>query len=185
MNLYSVVPDPEPTCRSGKLQIPSGIFSIMLWLAISWVSLFIRATEKLLIRLCDKSRVSRKSRFPGTVDIWLLCATKLYVKRIHYRLYKDFYRPQRSCGKVMFLHLSVILSTGGCLPQCMLGYTPPADGYCSGRYASYWNAFLCISNVIAAPMRNLREGYVLSSVCPWKEGSPRCDHTFTYSNLFT
>ena len=24
----------------------------------------------------------------------------------------------------MFLHLSVILSTGGCLPQCMLGYTP-------------------------------------------------------------
>ena len=27
----------------------------------------------------------------------------------------NFYRPQRSCGKVMFLHLSVILSTGGCL----------------------------------------------------------------------
>ena len=32
--------------------------------------------------------------------------------------------------------------------QCMLGYTPPAqcllgyDGHCSGRYASYWNAFL-------------------------------------------
>ena len=65
-----------------------------------------------------------------------------------------FYRPQRSC------------SQRGCLPQCMLGYTttpradtplarhpppedrhpspgrPPADGYCSGRYASYWNAFL-------------------------------------------
>ena len=80
------------------------------------------------------------------------------------------------------LHLSVILFIGrGCLPQCMLGYTPwrdtpwrdtpwadtprtdthlppgqtspwadtdqadtplPADGYCSGRYASYWNAFL-------------------------------------------
>ena len=27
------------------------------------------------------------------------------------------YRPQRSYGKVMFLHLSVILSTGGHLPQ--------------------------------------------------------------------
>ena len=28
--------------------------------------------------------------------------------------------------KVMFLHLSVILFTcGGCLPHCMLGYTPP------------------------------------------------------------
>ena len=28
-------------------------------------------------------------------------------------------------AKVMFLHLSVILFTGGCLPQCMLGYHPP------------------------------------------------------------
>ena len=29
-------------------------------------------------------------------------------------------------AKVIFLHLSVILFTGGCLPQCMLGYhTPP------------------------------------------------------------
>ena len=76
----------------------------------------------------------------------------------------DNYRPQRSCGKVMFLDLTVILSTGGCVSHCMLGYTPtlgreadhldrlplgrhpnprqtpPADGYCSGRY--YWNAFL-------------------------------------------
>ena len=32
----------------------------------------------------------------------------------------------RSCDNVMFLHLSVILSTGGCLPQCMLGYKPRA-----------------------------------------------------------
>ena len=50
----------------------------------------------------------------------------------------------------------------GCLPQCMLGYTPPGrhplgetppgehplrqtllrDGHCSRWYASYWNAFL-------------------------------------------
>ena len=27
------------------------------------------------------------------------------------------YRPQRSWGKVMFLHVSVILFTGGCLVQ--------------------------------------------------------------------
>ena len=27
----------------------------------------------------------------------------------------------------MFLHMSIILSTGVCLPQCMLGYTPRAD----------------------------------------------------------
>ena len=32
------------------------------------------------------------------------------------------YRPQ-TFAKVMFLHLSVILFTGRCLPQCMLGYT--------------------------------------------------------------
>ena len=51
----------------------------------------------------------------------------------------------------MFLHLSVILFTGGCLPRHL---QPPSrhspdrhsptlqDGHCSGRYASYWNAFL-------------------------------------------
>ena len=33
-----------------------------------------------------------------------------------------YYRPHRSCGKVMFLHLSVILSTGG---VCQ---TPPTSG---------------------------------------------------------
>ena len=88
-----------------------------------------------------------------------------------------YYRPQRSWAKVMFLQASVILLTGGgCLPQCMLGHppsrhppwkqTPPeqtphpsrhpppprsrhpppeADSSIrstSGRYASYWNAFL-------------------------------------------
>ena len=36
------------------------------------------------------------------------------------------YRPQRSCGKVIFSQASVSHSVhGGCLPQCMLGYTPP------------------------------------------------------------
>ena len=28
-------------------------------------------------------------------------------------------------GKVMFLHVSVILFIGGCLSHCMLGYIPP------------------------------------------------------------
>ena len=44
-----------------------------------------------------------------------------------------FYRPQRSWAKVMFLQASVILSTGGCLPQCMLGYTPPWSRHPSSR----------------------------------------------------
>ena len=40
----------------------------------------------------------------------------------------NYYRPQRSWAKVMFLQASVILSTGGCLPQCMLGcQTPPRE----------------------------------------------------------
>ena len=88
----------------------------------------------------------------------------------------SFYRPQRSCDKVMFLHLSVILFTGRLAdppgqtrplgrpqpsrqPQAHpLGSHPWADTpvgrhppLCavpagirsrSGRYASYWNAFL-------------------------------------------
>ena len=104
------------------------------------------------------------------------------------------YRRQRSWGKVMFLHLSVILFTGGCLADAPRAHpprhtppghtpaghtphpgthpprhtpplgthplgTPPLDrhtlgrypswvdtpqghGHCSGRYASYWNAYL-------------------------------------------
>ena len=36
------------------------------------------------------------------------------------------YRPQRKCGKVIFSQACVKNSVrGGCLPQCMLGYTPP------------------------------------------------------------
>ena len=31
---------------------------------------------------------------------------------------------------------------GGCVPACTEADTPQADGYCCGRYASYWNAFL-------------------------------------------
>ena len=105
------------------------------------------------------------------------------------------YRPQRSWGKVIFSQASVSHSVhrGGCLSQCLLGYTPPLgrytpwqvhppwqvplwagtpqqvhplagipprqvypsrqvqpprppphDGHCSGRCASYWNAFLLI-----------------------------------------
>ena len=76
----------------------------------------------------------------------------------------NIYRPQRSWAKVIFSQASVCRQGGGegCLPQCMLGYTPPrtrphlgadtppreADSSIrstSGRYASYWNAFLfCI-----------------------------------------
>ena len=78
-----------------------------------------------------------------------------------------FYCPQHSCGKVMFLHVSVILSkAGGCLadtpqadnpppadtrlsrhPRPPPPQIPPSDGHCSGWYASYWNAFMSSSVV--------------------------------------
>ena len=75
-----------------------------------------------------------------------------------------YYRPIRSCGKVMFLHLSVILFTGGRgvwqTPQKQPSppvaepplqnrhpNPPPRDSHCSGQYASYWNAFLLKGNV--------------------------------------
>ena len=38
-----------------------------------------------------------------------------------------YYRPQRSCGKVMFLHPSVILSTGGVWQTPPRQTPPPAD----------------------------------------------------------
>ena len=37
------------------------------------------------------------------------------------------YRPQHSYGKVMFLHMSVILSTGGCVSEHALGQAPPGQ----------------------------------------------------------
>ena len=67
---------------------------------------------------------------------------------------------KRSCGKVMFLHLSVIMFTGGGgvhprWEDFPLGRQPPGrrpqgdthpprDGHCSVRYASYWHAqYIC------------------------------------------
>ena len=45
------------------------------------------------------------------------------------RVTSNFYRPQRSCGKAIFSPASVSHSVqGGCLPQCMLGYTTSLAG---------------------------------------------------------
>ena len=99
----------------------------------------------------------------------------------------------------MFLHRSVILSLGGCIPACTgadtplgrhfphadtplgrcplgrhplgrppgqtpphLENTPPADSYCSGRYIFYWNAFFLI---IIARKRSLGQGNIFTCVC--------------------
>ena len=63
-------------------------------------------------------------------------------------------------AKVMFLHLSVSHSVlrgwggisthprtkGRHFPRTK-GRHPPGDGYCCGRYASYWNAFLLLLSI--------------------------------------
>ena len=140
-------------------------------------------------------------------DMWYRSPVcwKILKYQSHFLVYcpsENLITVRNEVAKVMFLHLSVILFTGGLL-QCMLGYHPPgtdtpleetppwttppldqvppdqtppdqapprpgtppgpgaspgpdtphqtspqkqthppADGYCCGRYASYWNAYL-------------------------------------------
>ena len=46
------------------------------------------------------------------------CSRLVYITRFSRSFCRvDFYRPQRTCGKVMFLHLCVILFTGGSLSR--------------------------------------------------------------------
>ena len=89
---------------------------------------------------------------------------------------------KRSCGKVMFSHLSVnhsvhreaCLAGGACVAEggaCMAGgmcgrghvwqggvhgggrdMHGNRDGHCSGRYASYWNALLFFISVLATAL---------------------------------
>ena len=67
---------------------------------------------------------------PAVVSIVSLLASKVVFPG-NSLLYKHNYRPQLSCGKIMFLHLSVILSTGGGVyaqggvSQHSLGQAPP------------------------------------------------------------
>ena len=92
------------------------------------------------------------------------CLSKRSSLLINSQVY--FYRPQRSCGKVMFSQASVILFMGG-VWQTPPGQTPipgqtpppgrqpPADDYCSGRYASYWNAFLYCLCRLSVPITKI------------------------------
>ena len=69
-------------------------------------------------------------------------------------IYCDYYRPQTKFAKIMFLNLPVIhsvhggLDAGGESTSKGVGHTPPIGNYgirsTSGRYVSYWNAFLLI-----------------------------------------
>ena len=61
---------------------------------------------------------------------WLIIKYKTVTIRFHFftwvlRIAESLPPANEVWGKVIFLHLSVILFTGGGLPQCMLGYHPP------------------------------------------------------------
>ena len=67
------------------------------------------------------------------------------IKQTHvYRMVKiPYYRPQRSWGKVMFLHVSVILFTGGCLVRGVPGLGGSAWGVSGPRgVAGSWGCLV-------------------------------------------
>ena len=87
----------------------------------------------------------------------------------------NFYRPQRSWGKVMFLQVCVILFTGG---EYLTRYTPrpgtspgpgtpPRRRACweirsmRGRYASYWNAILFVTEFAELSEKHLGKSTLL------------------------
>ena len=94
-----------------------------------------------------------KTVFYGVFQIVSHCISRCVPPFISSSISLFYYRPQQSCEGYVFT--GVCLSTGWGLPQCILGYTKlgrhspwtetpptPEDGYCCGRYSSYWNAFL-------------------------------------------
>ena len=72
---------------------------------------------------------------------------------------------KRSLRRLCFCTcLSVILFTGGGLPQCILGYTPRSSACweirtTSGRYASYWNAVL-LDSTFSGSILFVCRGYI-------------------------
>ena len=98
-----------------------------------------------------------------------------------YTTRSENYRQQRSCSKVIFSQASVILSMGKSAKHLSPGrhppeahipwkhprkYTPPPppeahpppNGHCSGRYASYWNAF--VFDLSFVDITTYKEGYI-------------------------
>ena len=101
------------------------------------------------------------------------------------------YRPQRSCGKVMFLHLSVILFTGGVSApvhagihtplgrhppgrqppaQCVLGYTPPPPAQCILGYTSPYPVHAGIHMATAADGAHPTGMHSCLNVCFYTDG---------------
>ena len=89
----------------------------------------------------------------------------------------NFYRPQRSCGQgYVFTRVCHSVNRGVCLSACwdttpwkqtpfQEGGTPPGyDQWMSGRYASYWNAFLFYFQMYV--WRHLNHGKTKQTLLP-------------------
>ena len=94
--------------------------------------------------ISNRNTVTQSTKVKGMFSAMSVQAITLnpFTQKLH------FYRPQRSCEGYVFT--GVYLSTGRvCLSACWdtlpgADTSRPADGYCCGRYASYWNTFLFI-----------------------------------------
>ena len=144
-------------------------FDLHRYLHLVWIAVFSKLTRRIHVTIEKDFHVSFVVRKVHSLNGGGLNEENELWEQGRELGENQYYRPQRSCGKVMFLHLSVILSTRGCIRACIGADTPradtpqadppgqtppvdrhslgrhpypPADGYCGGRYASCWNAFL-------------------------------------------
>ena len=104
--------------------------------------------------LLEQTQVSRRYESRAK-DLKTLLDSSNDKLQVHFTLDPEIFTVRNSsCEKVMFSQVSVCPQEGGVhapspgrqtpLPdrQTPPRQTPPRDGYYSGRYASYWNAFL-------------------------------------------
>ena len=94
---------------------------------------------------------------------------------------QHIYRPQRSWGKVMFYRRLWFCPRGVSSPGTPWDQTPPPraypppdqtpprDGHCCGRCASYWNAFLfeecCYQDFLLLPANEVWGNVMFSQTC--------------------
>ena len=95
---------------------------------------------------CCKYSLSNLISLHSTITIFVLVfvyvmsadysVLECFFRAVLFKSFLNYYRPQQSCGKVIFSRQSFCSQWGRCLPQCMLGYTPLA-GTPPGRYTPW------------------------------------------------
>ena len=125
-----------------SVYVTMGMLGCMMFLY--FFDYFVQGAKRLKILKNRRSQDSSNNTHILSLHVWRRAGG------LHSTEMPSCYRPQCSCGKVMFLHVSVILPTDPPPAQ-----TPLSDGHCSGRYASYWNAFLLILNVCCMINQNV------------------------------